>query len=978
MLRKIAILSFFVLMLLPALQAQTRTIRGKIISKGGDALIGATVAVNGSSVGTISDVDGKYTLEIPSSSKSLTFSYIGYITQIVTLSSSSSVIDVTMEEDSEMLEEVVVVGYGVQKRTDVTGSVVSVKADDLKNMPSPNIIQSLQGKMPGLNVTMTSNSVSDDNSGTSFRIRGQRSINRDASPLIILDGIQYNGFLSEINPDDIESIEVLKDASSAAIYGSKAANGVILVSSKKGRIGKPTIAFSSTFSISNAINKPRMMSGEEFYKSRGERFGNSVYDNEQYEKGINTDWLDLVLQTGFSHNYNLSVSGGTEKTKYFISGNGSFNEGVAKNDTYNRYSLRANIDTEITSWLKFGTSSTFTYADRPGKKVNLDQAMRMSPLAEPYDENGKLVFYPDGNDASRVNPFDALNVEKEDVARSFSTVNYLQVDFPFIKGLSYKLMGGYDYRTRLVETYSPMASTAQGEKVNGEASVLNQYKQNWSLENILSYNQSFGKHNLFLTAVYSANESLAKYHNLSGVGFPGDSRGDYQFADAKTLNASDTYTKRTAVGMMFRANYNFDNRYLFTFTVRRDGDSAFGKNNKYGTFPSLAIGWNMEGESFMKNLTWLDRSKLRLSFGKNGNQAINPYDAMASMATLDYLDNNGNTLNGYYANKITDPSLSWETTRQWNVGWDYSFLKGRISGSLDAYFSHTYDLLLNKVIPQINGVNNILQNIGKTQTRGIEFQISTINVQTKSFMWTTDFNISHDKSKILDLGLYDEAGNPTDLKGSNWFIGEDIKVYYRYEFDGIWQENDDILHSHMPTAKPGDVKVVDWNHNGEIDPDDRHIVGKRTPDYRIGMTNTLSYKGLTFSFLFNMVHGVTRSSEYTKPYFDGVNNICQRTWWTPENPINTYPANRDDANPYGVSLFGKMNDASFIRLSDISLSYQVPQQWIKRLSLTNLEVFGNVKNVFTITDYVGLDPELTGDFTTPPMRTFILGLRVSL
>lgn len=977
MLRKITILSFFVLLVLPALQAQTRTISGKITAKNGEALIGATVAVTGLSVGTISDMDGRYALNVSLSSQSLTFSYIGYVTKSVAVTSSSSVINVTMEEDSEMLEEVVVVGYGVQKRTDVTGAVISIKPDDLKNMPSPNIMQSLQGKMPGLNVTTTGNSVSDDNSGTSFRVRGQRSIKRDAAPLIVLDGVQYNGFLSEINPDDIASIEVLKDASSAAIYGSKAANGVILISSKKGKVGKPTIAFSGTFAISDAINKPSMMNGAEFYQLSEERMGSNVFNTEQYEKGMNTNWLDLALQTGYSQNYNLSVSGGTDVSKYFISGNGSLNEGVAINDTYNRYSLRANLDTEITSWLKFGTSTSFTYADRPGNKINLNNAMGMNPLAEPYDENGNLLFYPDGNDAMVLNPLEALNVKKEDVARGISTVNYVQVDFPFLKGLTYKLVGGYDYRTRLVESYQSMANTAQGEKVNGEAVVNNQYKQDWSIENVLSYNRAFGKHTLFLTAVYSANESLSKFHNLKGNGFPSDYREYYQFGDATTLLASDTYTKRTAVGLMFRGNYSFNSRYLLTFTVRRDGDSAFGKNNKYGTFPSLALGWNMEDESFMKSFTWLDRSKLRLSWGKNGNQAISPYNAMASMGALDYLDNEGNTLNGYYSNKLSDPSLSWETTRQWNIGWDYSFLKGRISGSFDAYFAQTYDLLLDKVIPQINGANTILQNIGKTQTRGIEFQISTVNVQTKEFVWKTDFNISHDKNEILDLGLYDEVGRPADSKGNSWFIGQPIGVVYGYEFDGIWQESDDIAHSHMPTAKPGDVKVLDYDGDGEISPDDRHIIGNKSPDYRMGMMNTFLYKNFTLSFFLNMVHGITRYTDYNNTFFEK-KNIRQRTWWTPENKINTYPANRTDSNPYGINYFGKTNDASFIRLSDISLSYNVPQRTVRRLGLMNLEVFGSVKNIFTITNYIGMDPELSGDFTTPPMRTFSFGLRVSL
>lgn len=731
MMKKVSMITFLMLLVVQGIVAQVlRNITGKVVDVNDDALVGATVSVPSQSLGTVTDLDGNFSLKVPSATVSLSVNYLGYKSQTVNIV-GKNVVNVKLEENKSLLDEVVVVGYGVQRRKDVTGAVISVKPDDLKNMPSTNIMQSLQGKLPGLNITNSSNNVSDDNSGLSFRVRGRHSINSDASPLIILDGIQYNGFLSEISPNDIESMEVLKDASSAAIYGSKAANGVILINTKKGISGHPVISFSGTLAVSNAINKPDMMTGDQYFKLNEERIGPNAFLTDQHNKGVNTNWLDLALQTGFKQDYNLSVSGGTKDTQYFISGNVSKNKGVARNDEFNRYSLRANIDTKITPWLKIGTSTAFTYADRPGKKVNLVRAMKMNPLAEPYDENGKLIMFPDGNDAMVSNPLDAFNAKREDVGRAINTVNYAQIDFPFLKGLSYKFLTGYNYRTRLVESYQPR-TTAEGNQKNGVSSVNNQFKEDWSIENILSYNKTFNKHTLFLTAVYSANKMLTKYHNISGTGFPSDYREYYQFMDATTLKGTDTYVQRTAIGQMFRANYSYDSRYLFTFTVRRDGDSAFGKDNKYGVFPSMALGWNMENEKFMERLTWLDHSKLRLSWGKNGNQAIEPYDAMATMTSRPYLDAKGKPVIGYYSKKLADPSLSWETTEQWNIGWDYSFLKGRLFGSLDIYFSNTYDLLLYKVIPQINGANNILQNMGKTRGHGIELQISSVNIKTKT------------------------------------------------------------------------------------------------------------------------------------------------------------------------------------------------------------------------------------------------------
>lgn len=975
--RKQNLLLFFLsLIVAVTISAQTNTIpiKGKVVDEKGEPLMGVGVLVVGhTDIGVATTIDGTYSLNVPSSATSLQFTYLGHDKQVIAINSRST-IDVVMVSTNKVLDEVVVVGYGVQKRRDVTGAVVSVKPDDLKNMPSPNIVQSLQGKLPGLNITNTSSTAEG---GTSMSIRAPKNFGSSGSPMIILDGVQYTGFLSELNPADIESMEVLKDASSAAIYGSNAANGVILITTKKGTIGKPTISFSATAGWSKIINRPDMMDGTQFYNFKKQRSSVSAFETEQYEKGVSTDWLDLTMQTGFSQDYNLSVAGGSEKTTFFIGGNASLNEGVAINDVFNRYSLRANIDTKITDWLKFGTSTNLGYATRPGTSASISSAIILNPLTEPYDENGNLLLRPNTDDANQSNPLANLNIEKEDVARSLNTTNYLQFDIPFIKGLSYKVIGGYYFRSRLIETYYASTNTITGMNTSGQAIVNNQYKQDWSVENIVSYNREFGVHNIFLTGVYSTNEKLTKYHDMTGVGFPGDYREYYQFENATLITGSDTYTKETSIAQMLRANYSYDGKYLFTATMRRDAYSKFGIGQKYGIFPSVALGWNMEEEEFIKKLSWLDRSKLRLSYGENGNHPISAYETIATMTESYYLDNDGSPLFGLRPSGLANTGLTWETSRQFNIGLDFSVLKGRLFGSLDTYFTKTYDILLTKAIPQINGSSSIRENIGETKGRGFELQLSSVNVRTKDFSWQTDFNVSYQTSEIVNVGLFDELGNALDNLGNRWFIGKPIKVIYAYKFDGIWQETDDILNSHMPTAKPGDVKILDYNKDGQINADDMHVIGNGEPDYRFGLMNTLNYKNLSLSFFFNAALGATRYTEYMNTYFEK-NNIRQREWWTPENKINTYPANRSDSNPYGLNYFGDPNNASYIRLSDVSLSYRLPAKITTKFNLQNVEVFGNVKNVFTLTKYVGLDPELSSDYGTPMTRTYLFGVRLSL
>ncbi len=963
---------------------QQKNISGKVKTDTGEPLPGVTVLVKGTTnKGTITDSDGNFTLTGVEPSQTLAFSFIGMKPLEVIVGGQTS-LTVVLEEENIGIEEVVAVGYGVQKRTDVTGSIASVKTEDLVGMPQTSIVQSLQGKIAGVRVINTAASADPSDGGTKLRIRSQNSISADAEPFIILDGIPYSGFLSEINPNDIESMEILKDASSAAIYGARAANGVILITTKRGKEGKVRIAFNGHYGIDKVTNLPGMMNGEQFYNFKKERLGVSSFETEQYEKGINTHWIDEAVQHGQRQEYNLSVSGGDASTKYFVSANVTQVEGIAKNDIFNRYITRINLESKINDWLTIGTNTQLGYYSRDGEKANFNGALRMNPLTEPYKEDGSINYNPWPDDLNTTNPLEPLNYTSEDVSRSVVTNNFAQISFPFIKGLSYRINGGYNYRYRLIEQYRAASNTLEGQQKGGVAQANNQGKEDWTVENILTYNFTLDKHSFQFTGLYSAQEFTQKFHQLEGVGFPGDYMTYYQFKLATTLTPSDSYVRTANLSQMLRLNYSFNSKYLLTLTARRDGYSAFGSDTKFGIFPSAALGWNVEQERFMQSTSqWLDRLKLRLSYGENGNQAIDAYTALPTMSNEYYLDNEGNPLIGFYPNKLADPTLSWETTRQFNAGIDFSLFTGRLSGSIDAYRAHTVDLLLNKQIPQINGVGSIRQNVGETSSYGIELQLSSVNVKTRNFTWTTDFNISHNRNKIENVGLYDEEGKAMDNLANRWFIGKPINVVYAYVFDGIWQESDDIAHSHMPEAKPGDVKLVDISGpegvpDNKITSDDMKIIGYSDPDYTAGIMNTLTYKNLSLSFFINAVHGITRYTEHMNTFFDGKGNIRLREWWTPENPINTYPANRDDSNPFGLNYFGKENDASYIRLSDVTFTYRLPDTILKRFNMGNFEVFLNAKNLVTFTSYIGLDPEFSGDYSVPQMKTYILGVRFSL
>ncbi|MBR5067969.1 MAG: TonB-dependent receptor [Bacteroidales bacterium] len=973
-------------------------ISGSVVDATGEPVTGASIVVVGTLNGTVSDIDGNFSINVKSDDM-LQISYIGYVTQTVKPVNGMTV---TLAEDNEMIDEVVVVGYGVQRKSDLTGAVAKVDGKTLEERPMANIVQALQGAVPGLNISVTGTNAEGSSSQT--RIRGEKSISADNKPLIILDGIPFDGPWSEINPNDVASVEVLKDASSAAIYGARGSNGVILITTKKGDKGKLNVSYSANFTVNKAVIVPRLMTGQEFWDakidalkaanvidptpSNPEPWMGNITMTEQrlHDAGLETDWLDLALRTAFSQHHNLSFRGGVNKTSYYVSFNLADNEGIAVGNNFQRVNLRVNLDQEFTDWLKFSTNTQLGRFDRSGSNASFSRAFKMNPLAEAYNEDGSIrsTAWEDSSEAFCVNPLDALNNRTRDIRYKVVTNNALDIKIPWIKGLTYRLNTGFTYENSSWKQYQGL-DTYYGARANGIINTDDWHSEEWIIENIVSYNREFGKHRLFLTGLYSAQSKEYEQNTMEGKDFPNDVMYYYQMSKASTSSGSSSYWKVNHLSQMFRINYTYDSRYLLTLTARRDGYSAFGADSKFGVFPSMALGWNVMNEKFFKSaLDVMNNLKLRLSWGKNGNEAISAYSSLPNLSTYNYLNDDHTAMYGFFPEKLASPTLGWETTQQVNFGVDFAFLNNRISGTFDTYWSHTKDLLLNRSIPTINGTGNITENRGKTKGSGWELQINSTNIVKKNFTWTTTLNLAHYNTEIVDVGIYDENGNPVDDVASRWFIGEPISVNYDYKKIGIWQ----IADASNPKGQqdpnyrysiPGYVKVEDKDGQNDITPDDMQLIGSAVPWLIASLSNSLSYKGLTLTVFLNSEFGRSANNTLMTVYSNSYRqNRLYHDFWTPENPTNDYPMNSLDAgpNPYDAGFY---EDAWFVRLQNVNLSYNLPSTWLKKIKLSRVQVYVDGKNLKVWTPWKGLDPEYTSNQqSTPPQRSISFGLKIDL
>ena len=969
-----------------SLYAQTTNaeISGVILDVKGSPIPGATIKNEKTSKVAISDGNGRYKIAAVKG-ETLVVTFIGYSPKTIVVENQTQLNFSLAEESDKNLNEVVVVGYGTQKRSDVTGSVVSVPKARLSQLPVTNVLQSIEGAVAGVNITTTS---SVPGSQPSALIRGQNSITAGTGPYVVVDGVPLSktgGSLNDINPNDIASVEVLKDASATAIYGTNGSNGVILITTKRGTSGKPVIRYSGYAGIDNIAHILEPRSGAEyvqkyadFLKQTNQTQTRPVPNNGElaaYNAGTTVDWVDEATQQGKIQNHNVSISGGTPDVKYFISGDYLDQKGVIKGYNFKRIGLRSNLDLNVTSFLTVGTSLFLTSNNDDGGRANLLMATAMSPYGQEYNANGTYKIFPMEPEQLYTNPLLGLKTTRISRTTNINGNGYAEIKFPgVLSGLKYRLNAGYTYFPKREGSYVGRLAN----DLNGTARSFNASTNSYTLENILTYAKDIKKHHFDVTALYSAQERKYNETTAGAVGFINDELGlDNIGAGATQTSGSyrDRYGLNSQMGRLF---YSYDSRYLLTLTARRDGSSVFGANtSKYGLFPSAAIGWNITNEGFMKSLKAINNLKLRISYGKTGNEAVDVYRTITTEGSVRSPFNGISTI-GVTAANLGNSLLQWETTKTANLGLDFGILNNRISGTIEAYQNKTSGLLLRRSLPIVSGYSNVFENIGKTTNRGLELTLNTQNFTGKNFRWETMIVFATNKNKITDL-----YGDGKDDIGNRWFLGKPIRVVYDYQMTGIWQTGEDVS-KQDPTARPGSLKFADLNGDGRITADDRTILGQIDPKWTGGLTNTFHYKNINLSIFIQTAQGITKNNQ-DLTYGDETgrrNTPAEIGYWTPENQSQTRPA-----LSYNNTLgYGYASNASYTRIKDVTLSYVFTQKILDKLHLGSLTVYASGRNLKTFTDWVGWDPENnyssrgSGDWTNnyPLTRTFVIGLNVSL
>lgn len=972
--------------------AQSRAVSGKISDAGGSPLPGVSVTVKGTAQGAISDAAGKFSVQAPNGA-TLVFSYIGYKAQEVKVGNQNNV-DVTMEEDAAALSEVVVVGYGTQKKSQMTGAISQVTAKQITEMPLTNLGQALQGRAAGVDV---SQSGSKPGAAPRILIRGRRSFNAGNDPLYVVDGIPLSAGYEDINPNDIQSMEVLKDATATAIYGARGANGVILVTTKRGGSkGKTTVTLDTYAGASNAYSKLELFSGEEFaeyvreaYRATGlyrDAAGNpvptGVADAAADAKvavlggdpnvaagiaaGRNTQYQDLILRTGMMQNHTIGIQGGDERTSFYISAGFFQDKGITKLLDFTRNSLRANIDHQINKRLKVGMSTYMMYSIRNGENLNpYGNTLNANPLGAAYNADGSLIFEPT-NDALLSNPLSEVEPGVNiDNTKKYRIFNSIYAEVKIIDGLTYRLNLGPDFTQ---SRWGRFIGSETNARRRGDAQAFNEnrFGFNMTMENIVNYNKTFGKHSLNVTGVQSIQRDNFERYRTDVQGIPAQAQSFYSLNSATSvLGVASNLTEWTIASLMGRINYSFNDKYLLTVTMRRDGSSRFGENTKYGNFPGIAVGWNITNEPFMKNITFIDMLKLRGGWGQVGNQGVAPYQTQGLLGRTVYAFGATGAF-GFRPGTISNPDLRWESSGNANVGLDFSVLRGRVQGSLEFYETNTKSLLLNDFLPGSVGFNFFSNNVGHTRNKGIEFGVTTVNVNSKNgFKWTTDFQFTRNREEIVELynGKVDDLGN-------RWFIGQPLNTYFDFKKAGIWQTNEaDLAKSYG--SEVGQIKVQDTDGDGRITAADRVIIGNDVPKWSGGLTNRFEFKGFDLSFFLFGRFGNTILSGFHRNQLQlaGRYQQIKVDYWTPNNPTNEFPRPKSNQEfpVYNSTLF--YYDGTFIKLRNINFGYTFSKNIAKKIGAESLRLYSSIQQpkIWSsyLTKYNGVDPEaaITGSPT---------------
>lgn len=1026
------LLSLLVLMFIGVQAALAQNnVTGQVVDENSEPLIGASVKVKGSSVGAPTDLDGNFTLKAEPGA-TLVVSYIGYETREVKVPASGKM-KIILENDANQLDGVVVVGV-LMKKSDLTGAVSHVDSEVLTQKPVTNINEALQGRVAGVNITRGV-TPSDD---SSIKIRGTNTINSGSSPIYVVDGLVMDnqfGFYNSINVNDVESIEVLKDASATALYGSRGANGVIVITTKKGRKGEGTVSYDGWVSFSTMGHRPETMSAQETFDLRAEAFmngyiynnpnstaaerqaywddvimgSNTVFSDEEfagYRSGKTYDWLDQVTKTGVEHNHSVSFSKGTDNSSIYLSLGYSGLDGVVKGTEQDKYYGRINAETYIKPWLKIGTNTSYTYVkdDMTDSSVYNMALERSNPLIDyaPYKDDATrhnedyLTLYwrvRSEENNNYYNPFNSMEIQTERERYHFTSANYININ-P-IKGLNIRSTFAINHAEQSWNQFIPSGIQESIRHKSGDAYATQQRfgDTQWQWDNTISYDTQIKEvHNISAFLGTSASRYVYKVLKGGGKRYASNDLGWNVLgssADRENRELESDYQTSSLLSYVGRINYNYDYRYFFTFTGRYDGSSKFAKGNRWGFMPSFSVAWDVTNEKFFPQHSFLSRLKVRAGYGVVGNQDISNYQYL----TLYYpQQSNGEAFYGTDGRRGT-PGITWEKQKQTNIGLDLGFFKNRLNITADLYFITNSNLLMSHSLPKTSGYSYTVENIGELENKGFEMTINATPILTKDFQWNISANLSLDRNKVTKLyGGVTEILNGTDRQG-NIFIGESLSNIYTYKSGGIANEDNRELWEGIDyngrTVGLGDLFVLDISGpdgepDGVIDQNDRYVYGNTDPKFYGGFSTDFTWKGLTLNAVFNYSVGGHRISSYYESLISSVGlgyaSPDLKDHWTEDNTDAYFPrvlTNTEGYNRFGAGETDRyIQSTSYLRLATLTLAYNLPENWLKHVFMKSARVYFTASNLFTLTGYKGFDPEL-GDYNYPPTRSYTIGLNFS-
>ncbi len=1003
-------------------QSDAKKVSGKVTDENGEALPGVSVLVKGTRLGGVTDINGVYTINNVPKNAILQFSYIGMQTREVK-AGSQSVVNTALSDDAIGLSEVVAVGYGTVKKSDLTGAVSSISASQLKERSSTNVMQSLAGQVAGVQIQQTQGA---PGSAPTIKVRGTSTITAGTSPLYVIDGFPMEGAdMGNVSAQDIESIEILKDASSTAIYGSRGSNGVVLITTKSGKAGKTKVEISYEKGYQQLVRKVKMMNSQEFIQ-----YYNDAHNNAWIAKGGNasdpnsvrpqsyqiptefitdpqkfqtTDWQDVLFKTAPSDNILLSISGGNEKTKFLISGGFIDQNGIVDNSKFKRYSIRSNMTHQILPSLKVGVNIGLTKIDNKeygtdGKSGAVSLALQNDPIFPVYNENGNLGFRDPASQWYRFVPYGlqlwhpyALTREIDKLSQRHNVIFTSFAEYNFLKDFTFKTSLGSSFNNNHYTEYQNAGQKWGYSAWNPAQGIDNSYYTfNWLFENTLSYNKTFGKHNVNALLGYSAQKNNYRETLITANSFPNDMV--HTLNAGKPVSATTSASDWSMISYIGRVNYSYRNEYLLTTTLRRDGCSRFGNDTKWGYFPSASLAWKVSEQDFIKNISWINSLKLRTSYGVTGNNLIPNYGAIGQLQQTQYAWGSS-VSQGLYPQNISNSDLKWEKTSQFDVGFNLGMFSNRIYVEADYYNSITKDLLLNIPVPVLTGFTEQLTNIGKVRNTGFEFLITSKNL-VGDFKWDTKFNVSLNRNKVLKLGPNDAPIYINNWGTTKTEVGQPVANYFGYVFDGVFMNQSQIdNYPHVSSTTPGDPKVKDVNKDKIIDEKDRTIIGNAQPDYTLGLTNTFTYKHFDLNIILQASVGnkILNSQSRFSKYYNGNRNgyaSIVNYWKSVDEPGDGKTFKPNISYPGLQTQFSSfwVEDGSYLRISNVRLGYNFSTALMKKLSLESARLYVNVDNLFVFTKYLGYDPENSvftdalntgNDYGAYPVpRTITFGLKL--